>query len=248
MLVEIDVLGLSVKTFGICFALGFLASGAIIATRLKELGKPVDWAYEMVFAALIGGIVGARLWYLAQHTDELSESPFSTLFGGSGLVWYGGLIGGAVCVIGWARWRGFRGWQVFDVAAVPLAVGHAIGRIGCQLSGDGDYGKPSDLPWAMPYPEGTVPTDVDVHPTPLYEALLMGTLGLVLWQLRDRVAPGRLFAIYLVVAGTQRFLIEYIRRNAPELDGLTLAQGFSVLIVGIGITLWVRTGARASAA
>ena len=88
------------------------------------------------------------------------------------------------------------------MAAPGLALGYAIGRIGCQLSGDGDYGEPSDLPWAMSYPDGTVPTDQDVHPTPVYETLAMGLVAWLLWQWRDRFRPGILFALYLLLSGT----------------------------------------------
>ena len=100
-----------------------------------------------------------------------------------------------------------------DVAAVPLAAGYAIGRIGCQLAGDGDYGKPWNGPWAMAYPHGTVPTTEQVHPTPVYETLTMGLVAWLLWRRRHRCAPGGLFALYLVLAGTERFLVEFLRRN-----------------------------------
>src|SRR3954454_866983 len=146
---EINVAGLSIKTFGLMFALAFLAIGAVIARRFKELGKPVDWAYEIAFAALLGGLVGSRAYYLVQHYDTVKHDLLGNLFSGTGLVWYGGAIGGALGVIGWAWWRGFLGPGLLDLASVPLALGYAIGRIGCQVSGDGDYGKPSDLPTAM---------------------------------------------------------------------------------------------------
>ncbi len=171
---EIDLGPLDLKTFGICFALGFLAAGAVIARRLRELDKPVDWAYEMVFAALVGGLVGSRLDYILQNWDKVSDDLLGNIFSGSGLVWQGGAIGGAIGVLLWARWRGWLGLALLDTCAVPLALGYAIGRIGCQLSGDGDYGVESDLPWAMAYPDGTVPTDQEVHPTPIYETLAMG--------------------------------------------------------------------------
>src|SRR3954451_1772524 len=197
------------------FAIGFLAAGLVIARRLKELGKPVDWAYEMVFAALVGGLVGSRVYYLFQHTSQFSHDPIGSIFSGMGLVWYGGAIGGAIGVILWARRRNFLGLTLLDVASVPLALGYAIGRIGCQLSGDGDYGKPSDVPWAMGYPHGTVPTPpgVKVHPTRIYETITMGLLAFALWQLRDVVRPGVLFALYLVGSGIERFLVEFLRRN-----------------------------------
>jgi phosphatidylglycerol:prolipoprotein diacylglycerol transferase len=123
---------------------------------------------------------------------------------------------------------------LLDAAAVPLAIGYAVGRIGCQLSGDGDYGVASDLPWAMAYPEGTVATTEEVHPTPVYETLAMGTVAIVLWRLRDRLAPGGLFALYLVLAGIERLLIELIRRNDSVVAGLTLAQLVSIAMIAAG--------------
>src|SRR3989440_609454 len=123
------------------------------------------------------------------------------VFSGSGLVWYGGAAGGAIGVLLWARRRDWLGLVLLDVASVPLALGYAIGRIGCQVSGDGDYGIASNLPWAMAYPKGTVPTDTRVHPTPVYESLAMGVVAVLLWRWRDRFEAGTLFAIYLVLAG-----------------------------------------------
>jgi len=234
---EIDIGPLELKTFGICFAFGFIASGLIIARRLRELGKPADWTYEMVFAALIGGIVGSRVDFLIQNWDEVSDDVLGNIFSGSGLVWFGGLVGGAIGVILWARWRHWLGWQMFDTAAVPLAVGYAIGRVGCQLSGDGDYGTSSDLPWAMAYPDGTVPTTDEVHPTPVYETVAMGLAGVVLWHLRDRFAPGVLFGLYLMIAGVERFLIEFIRRNDDLVAGLTLAQVLGLAMLGLGAAI-----------
>jgi phosphatidylglycerol:prolipoprotein diacylglycerol transferase len=242
---EIDVFGLPIKTFGVMFAFGFLAAGAVIARRLKELGKPVDWAYEIVFAALLGGLIGARLYYLLQHTDQFSEDPLGSLFGGTGLVWYGGAIGGALAVILWSRRRGMFGLALLDLCAVPLALGYAIGRVGCQISGDGDYGKESDLPWAMGYPNGTVPTDpgVEVHPTPIYETLAMGLAAWVMWRYRDRVRPGILFAWYLVAAGVERFLVEFVRRNEDAALGLTTAQIESLVMFAAG-AIWLALASR----
>jgi phosphatidylglycerol---prolipoprotein diacylglyceryl transferase len=238
---EIDVLGLSVKTFGLFFGLSFVLCGLVVARRLKEIGRPPDWAYEMVFAALIGGLVGARLWWAADHADEVRGDLIGGLFGGSGLTWYGGALGGAVAVLLWAWRKGMFGLALLDISAPALAVGYACGRIGCQLSGDGDYGKPWDGPWAMAYPDGVVPTDVKVHPTPIYETLAMGLAGVVLWQLRDRLAPGRLFALYLVFAGVERFLVEFLRRNPDAALGLTTAQLISVVMVAAGGIWLVRT-------
>jgi phosphatidylglycerol:prolipoprotein diacylglycerol transferase len=143
----------------------------------------------------------------------------------------------------WAWRRGFLGVALLDVCSVPLAIGYAIGRIGCQLSGDGDYGIKSDLPWAMSYPKGTVPTTVEVHPTPVYETLAMGLVALVLWNLRDRFRPGLLFALYLVLSGIERLLIEFIRRNDTAALGLTLPQLISVAMILAGAA-WLVRGRR----
>ncbi len=240
MLPEIDVLGLEVKTFGLFFALNFVAWGAVVAVRLRELGRPPDWAWEMVFVALVGGFLGARLYWVAQNWDEASGNVFGSLVSGSGLIWYGGLLGGALAMVVWAWRRGFLGLQLLDIAGFGLPIGYAIGRIGCQVSGDGDYGKASDVPWAMAYPDGTVPTTEEVHPTPVYETLLMGTLGFVLWNLRDAVRQGGLFALYLVFGGLERFFIEFLRRNEDVALGMTAAQLESLLLVAAGLVgLWL---------
>jgi phosphatidylglycerol:prolipoprotein diacylglycerol transferase len=158
-------------------------------------------------------------------------------------VWFGGAIGGAIGVLLWAWWRKMLNLTLLDICAVPLAIGYAIGRIGCQVSGDGDYGKAWDGPWAMAYPDGTKPIDTPVHPTPIYETLAMGLVAYFLWRLRDRVQTGVLFAIYLVLAGTERLLVEFIRRNSDELLGLTQAQLISVVMIGAGV-VWLAVKAR----
>lgn len=232
---EIDLFGISIKTFGLMFALGFLASGAVIHRRMREIGKPVDWAFEMIFAALIGGLVGARLFWILENPSKVEG--LGDIVGGTGLVWYGGVIGGAALVLAWARRRRWLTLETIDMAAVPLAVGNAIGRIGCQISGDGDYGKAWDGPWAMGYPNGVVPTapGVTVHPTPIYETIAMGLIAWLLWTLRDRVRPGALFALWLVLAGLERLLVEFLRLNDAIWLGLTLPQLMSVAMIAAGI-------------
>lgn len=247
---EIDLLGLPVKTFGLCFALAFLAAGAVLTRRFRELRWPADQATEALLAALLGGLVGARAYWLTDNWSEAEGDLLGSLFGGSGLTWYGGALGGALAVLAWARWRGRLNARLFDAAAPVLALGYAIGRVGCQVSGDGDYGRASDLPWAMAYPDGVVPTTEVVQPTPIYETLWMGLAALVLWALRDRLPAGAIFGLWLVLAGLERFVIEFWRRN-PDVDlGLTTAQVTSVglLVAGAALTLWRVRAARTTAA
>lgn len=231
---------LTLQTFGICFALAFAACGIVAARRLRELDKPVDWSYEIIFSGLLGGLVGARVDYIVQNWDSAKNDILGSLFSGSGLVWLGGVVGGAIGVVIWAWRRGFLGLALLDLCAPLLALGYAIGRVGCQVSGDGDYGKGSDLPWAMAYPHGTKPIDTKVHPTPIYESLAMGLLALVLWRLRDRVRPGILFALWLALSGLERVLVELIRRNDSVVLGLTVPQLISLPMAAAGIAWLAR--------
>jgi phosphatidylglycerol---prolipoprotein diacylglyceryl transferase len=239
---EIHLGPLTLQSFGLMMGLGFVVAGLLASKRLKEIGRPADWAYEMVFAALVGGIVGARLWSVVENWDEAKDDLLGSIFSGTGLVFYGGLLGGAAAVLGWAKWRGVLDLKTLDLAAAPLAAAYAIGRIGCQLAGDGDYGKAWNGPWAMAYPDGTVPTTQDVHPTPVYETLTMGLVAWFLWSRRNKYPPGGLFALYLLLAGTERFLVEFLRRNERVAAGLTVAQFIALaMMVGGGVwLLWLR--------
>ncbi len=232
MLPELHFLGLTLQTFGLMLALALVCSGLLAARRLRELGKPADWAYEITFWAGVGGIAGAKLWYVVEKGD------LGSLFSGIGLVFYGGAIGGTLAVMAWAWRRKFLGAALFDMGAPALAIGYAVGRLGCQLAGDGDYGIPSSLPWSMAYPNGTVPTTIPVHPTPIYEFIVMGLLTIWLWRRRDRVAPGSLFALWALWAGIERFLIEFIRRNDDIVGPFSLAQLVSVLMI-LGGGAWL---------
>src|SRR4051812_47768504 len=184
---------------------------------------------------MVGGLVGSRVDYLVQNWSDVSDDLLGNIFSGTGLVWYGGVIGGALGAVIWAWRRGWLGWKLADLACVPLALGYAIGRCGCQLSGDGDYGIHSNLPWAMAYSDGTVPTRVEVHPTPIYETLALGITALLLWNSRARLGGGRLFALSLVLAGIERLLVDFIRRNDAVVAGLTLPQLLSIGMIAGGI-------------
>ena len=235
---EIELGPVTLQTFGLMLGLGFVVAGILAQRYLVEIGRPGDWAYEMVFAAIVGGLVGARLWSVIENWSTAKDDIFGSLFSGTGLVFYGGLLGGAIAVLGWAWWRGVLDLKTLDVAAVPLAAAYAIGRIGCQLAGDGDYGKAWDGPWAMAYPHGTVPTTEEVHPTPVYETLTMGLVAWFLWRRRHSMPPGGVFALYLVLAGAERFLVEFLRRNDRIVAGLTLPQLIALARLLVG-SVWL---------
>ena len=245
MLVQFNLFGLHVQTFGLFFALNFIAWGLLAQRRYVELGWKAEWAWETVVSALVGGLIGARLYWLIANPSAFSKDPVGALFSGSGLTWFGGLFGGVLAVFLWTKWRKLPVVEMFDIAGPCLALGYAIGRIGCQISGDGDYGVESSLPWAMGYPDGTVPTPegVTVHPTPIYETIVMGYVALWLWNLRGKLKPGSLFALWLVASSTERFLVEFIRRNDAAVFGLTQPQLWSLLL-GLGGATWLIVNAR----
>jgi phosphatidylglycerol---prolipoprotein diacylglyceryl transferase len=234
----------TLHSFGAMLALGLVAAWWFARKDLSDRRFDPDDAFWLVGAAAVGGIVGARLYYVADNWGD----PGLGLFSGSGLTWYGGLFGGVVAVAAAAKAREVPLGVAANIGGPALAIGYGIGRIGCQLAGDGDYGSASDLPWAMSYPEGTVPTDELVHPTPIYETLSMIVLFYVLWRLRGRFdRPWALFGIWAVAAGLERFLIEFIRRNDPVAIGLTAAQLTALGLVAVGVAL-LATGRRATPA
>jgi len=242
--------------YGLMMMVAFLAGGWLAGLELRRRGLREEYSTDMVAAAVIGGIVGAKLWYVALTQD------LGSLLSRGGLVWYGGFIGGALAVMinGW-RLKVPTRWTM-QLVAPPLAAAYALGRVGCFLVND-DYGRPSDLPWAMKFPEGLPPstaanlhaqfgvpipagvepgTVLAVHPTQLYETAIMLVAFAVLWRMRVRPAgTGWLFGLYLVFAGVERFLVEFVRAKDDRfLGSFTLAQLTSVGLVVMGTAILVR--------
>jgi phosphatidylglycerol:prolipoprotein diacylglycerol transferase len=237
VLPELDIFGLPVKTFGLALIAAFVVATIVVAKRLDELGRPAAWASEIVFVSFTAGMAGAYAGWLLSDFPGLADDPLGQIVEGGGLVWYTGLLAGAGVGTAWAAWRGMLELRLLDVALTATAAALAIGRIGCQLAGDGDYGIPSELPWAMGYPDGVVPTPpgVTVHPTPIYEALLLGAIAIWMWRKRDAYRPGVIAAAYFVLTGAERFLVEFVRRNDEVLAGLTQAQIWSVASIIVGV-------------
>jgi phosphatidylglycerol---prolipoprotein diacylglyceryl transferase len=212
-----------VNSWGVMLAVALLLCGVVMRSELDRLADRGESAYALVMAAGIGGLVGARLYWLAEHAGEAS---LLDSFSGSGFTWYGGILGGAAAVLFTARARKVPLNALLGAGALALALGYGVGRIGCQLAGDGTYGVATDLPWAMSYPHGEVATTQNVHPTPVYETLASLLIFWALWRLRRQLEPLRVFAAYLILAGGERFLIEFIRRNDEVVVGLTQPQLF----------------------
>jgi len=228
-----------ITSFGVLVALGALAGMFVFQRELRRAGLPGD-AINAALAGVLGGLAGAKLiWAIEFHRT----APFlDLLLSRGGLSWFGGLAGGLAA--GLTTLRRYRVPLVRGLAAASpgLALGHAIGRVGCFLVGD-DYGSPSTLPWAVAFPKGLPPTDVPVHPTQLYEAVPLVIIAwlLVRWR-RQGVPDAVVLSRYLVLAGATRFAIEFVRINAPVLGPLTLAQLWSLALMSAGALIAIRAG------
>lgn len=226
-----------VTSFGVMVAIGALVGLWVFGRELSRSKLPPS-ASDAAMAGVFGGLVGAKLLWVVEH---LGESPFRDLIlSRGGMSWFGGLAGGVGTAL-FVMWR-LRLPIIPTVAASTpaLAIGHAIGRIGCFLVGD-DYGRPTNLPWGVAFPRGLPPTDVRVHPTQLYEMAALFVVAWLLFRWRRRgVADAIVLGRYLVLAGAIRFAIEFIRINTRVLGPLTLAHLVSLALVIIGAFLLVR--------
>lgn len=231
-----EVFGFPVNSYGLSKALAALSAAYLLGREFRRRGWNPDHAWTMVMVGTVLGFLGAKIYYLLENLQHLTPH----LFGGSGFTWYGGLIAGVLSITVMARRYRIPLGEFAGMAAAPLSLAYGIGRIGCFLAGDGTYGKPSNLPWAMAFPNGTMPTLERVHPTALYEAIIAFALAGVLWQLRARLAPVTLFGLYAVASGLVRFLIEELRINDEVLLGLTQPQLWSLLLAAVGAALLLR--------
>jgi len=234
-------------SFGLMAALAMIVPGLVHrAAAGQRRGVIADFAYELIVAAGVGGFVGARIYYLIENYAAIKADFWGTAFGGIGFVWYGGLIGGFLAVVGWTLVRHIPLDVIANAMAPAVAMGYAIGRIGCQLAGDGDYGKVSGLPWAMGYPHGTVPTPpgVRVQPTPIYEVIVMSFVVWILWRLATRYDKSGwwTFGWFLILSAVERFAVEFVRRNPVWFAGLTQPQWVAIVsgVIGAGLVVALR--------
>jgi phosphatidylglycerol:prolipoprotein diacylglycerol transferase len=241
----VDFGPVGIHSYGLMLATAFITVTFVLQYELKRRGFVAELASTIVMAAALGGIVGAKLYSaLLDGSINLRE-----LYSTSGLVWYGGLIGGCLTVTIVILRSPNPFFATVDIVGPTIILGYGIGRIGCLLAGDGDYGPPSDLPWAMAFPNGTLPTDVPVHPTPIYESLMSFTFFGILWSQRHRFEdiPGTTFGISLILLGVERFIAEFWRVTPRVLGWMTAAQIFSIVVLVVGTTMifWMRARHRA---
>lgn len=236
---------ITIYSYGVMMALGFISAGWTLGLELQRRGKDPNLASTFVLWAAVGGLLGARILFIAEEWRAFLNDPWPLLFTGAGFVWYGGLIGGIVGVSLCIYRYGLSWGEMMDAVAPSIALGHGIGRIGCHLAGDGDWGPPTTLPWGVAYPNAIVgwdfPPGVRVHPTPLYETAAYLLIFAFLWSRRAKPsATGTQFGWYLLLASTARFFLEFVRINPPLLFGLSEAQLLSIFLVSAGAFLVLR--------
>ena len=228
----------TISSFGVMVALSFLVAYWLCRKEFRRRNISEDLLGNLFLAAMIGGIAGAKLLYLFENVplSEIIQNPVQHIFARGGLTFYGGLFGAVLLTWLVARRAGLNFWVLGDSVAPAMAIGYSIGRIGCLLVGD-DYGVPSDLPWAMAFPNGLPPTTVPVHPTQLYEAIIMFFAFLYLWRIRkNSYEAGYIFSLYLVIAGSERFFIEFIRNTTPSpIPNISVAQLMAVVVILFGL-------------
>lgn len=266
--------GAPITSFGVMMLAAFLVGGYVLKNGMVRQGQTADQAWDLLFMAVIGGIVGARLYYVLLNYDRLAIDPMGMIFSRGGMVWYGGFLLAAALVFRRIYKLGLPVGKTVDAAAPGLAIAYAVGRVGCFLVGD-DYGRPTDSWLGIAFPDGKPASTVTnltaqfgveidpalvekygevlpVHPTQLYEVGISTLIFVVLWSLRDHGhRPGWLLTLWLVLASAERFFVEIFRAKDDRFFGvLTLAQVISIILAGVGVA-WMmklriakRTAAR----
>ena len=237
--------------FGLAMLMCFVTGQILLTRELIRRGHDPAPVGDLVFAAVIGGLLGAKIYYAILTQDA------GALFSRAGFVFWGGLIGGIIATSLVVRFKKLRWSTISDASAMSLAAAYAVGRTGCWAVGD-DYGRPWDSPLAVQFPEGAPPstaanmsqlfgvsfppgTDpsavIAVHPTQVYEVVLGFVMFLIIWRFRDhKHAAGWLFGMYAVLAGIERFIIEFVRAKDDRFfGGLTLAQVIALGFVAAGV-------------
>ncbi len=237
--------GFTMNSYGVMMALAFASAGVVAYWQFKKRGVKPDFIYPLLIAAIIGGLLGAKIHYLIIHPEQFPEN----LLSGEGLVWFGGLFGAMAAVVIVTVLSKQRLAAIMDSGAIAVAMGYAFGRMGCFLRGC-CHGTPTDLPWGMSFPQGIPPTPegVRVHPTQIYSSLAsLVIFALLVWVIGPRFKrEGPLMFAYLVLAGVERFLVEFIRANQPMVWKLTQQQWIAIVMVVIGIAgaWWFGTRGR----
>jgi phosphatidylglycerol:prolipoprotein diacylglycerol transferase len=243
--------------FGLMMGISFIVASILLSRELKRKKLDPDIGNTMTLIALIAGIAGAKILFLIENWQDFLRSPVGLTFSASGLTWYGGFLLAFGCIYYYIRKKKYPFAKISDAGAPALILAYGIARIGCHLSGDGDYGIPTSLPWgtnyehgtyppsiafrdfpeiARQFPGGIVPDNTPLHPAPMYEFILCTLFFIILWRIGKRKVPdGSVFMWYLILAGIERFSVEFIRINPPFLLGLSEAQFIALILIALGI-------------
>ncbi len=241
-------------SYGFFMAVGFVVADYVIIRQCRDRGMDGIYSFSLAVWLVIGAIPTSRLLYILDNWSFFKVDPKSMIFTTSGWVWYGGVVGGILALFLASRFYMVSFLVTADLCVPALAIGEAIGRIGCFTSGDGDWGTPTTLPWGVAFPDavigwgpGTVLKldshwnlvtgyfpGVRVHPAMLYETVLYTIVFFVLWTTRTSKPDGRTFYRYLVLAGAARFIVEFWRINRRVLWMFSQAQLISVALVLLG--------------
>lgn len=229
--------------------LAAVLGGLVLDRNFRRSGLSAD-AVGMVAVTVVAGVVGAKLWHVLDTPSEFRNEGWRVLWDTAGFAWFGGLVFGISALILQGLRAKIGALRMLDLASPAAALGYGIGRIGCFLSGDGCYGKPTTLPWGMSFPHGIEPVFTPVHPTPLYE--LAGGLVIAFWLWKRGGKPhatGSILGQYLLLTGLARFLVEFLRRNPHVLWGLSNAQLASIgsMIAGVLLLVWLANRRKAAA-
>lgn len=237
----------AVNSLGLLWALGTLAGGWILHLELKRYRYNPELANTWVVAGMLGGLIGARLLFVVEEWNEFVRSPWDFIFSGAGFTWYGGVLGGALALTWVVRKSDIPWLRAADISAPAAALGYGVGRIGCFLAGDATWGKVTDVPWAMAFPNAIFgwvdpltgvpyPPGARVHPTQIYELIQSLIVFGILWPPRKKAfPPGTVFWLYLILAGSMRFLVEFWRVNRLVGLGMTEYQWISIVLVALGL-------------
>jgi len=253
---------ISLNSYGVMITLGFIISGYLMQGELSRVGLDKKFSWKIILAALIGGFLGSKIYFLIQHQYLLREDFWSHTLSVSGLIWHGGLIGGFLAVTLLVRMYHYKYLQVYDIIGPFLLLGQAFGRMGCFLAGDGCYGPPTHLPWGMQFPNGSVstvnnpqlqelyilrypdspiPENISVHPTPLYHIFFLLLFFTILWRLRKKdFKTGTIWSLYLISVGVERFITDFWRLTSKYIFGIfSEAQLISMILIIIGLALLI---------
>lgn len=234
---------LPIRSFGLMVALALIVGSIRLAKSFSRYGLRPELAERYVMVAGVSGIIGARIWYMIEDWQRTKFDFVGTLFSSAGFTFYGGFIIAAVAVIIAAKWDGTPLTKLVDALGPCLAVGYAVGRLGCQLSGDGDYGFTTNSWWGMSYSTGVVPTLPGelVYPTPLFESalavLVLIVVGLVEKSKSILIQPMQRFGLYLLLISLERFVVEFLRVNERILGPLSEAQVISAAFILLAVVL-----------